>query len=852
MSGRVKIFALLPDELRHILIILVMTASVLNVFTFAGGGSAIASPAECIWSAAALSVLYISIRYVFERFAGRKGSAAAVSVSAVLIAFLLRNIRIGAVDPVSYSGLNADIEGHTVPLPGIYAGVFVAAVYLVWLCLKLWEDRLYPNAVLCLMSDAVLIYSYFTNGSNILNDFTGKVIYASCVVLTAYYILLITGSVYGKRASVLSDRSVNVTNEDHEGTEYPFAYFVLLFIVLLIIPVRNDPINWKPFVDAGRRVVDTTIDIAESATYYISDLGKDYGYRTGYSSFAQRADSVQFSDRTELKLKTMDNTPIRFTSKETGKDMIRKRVIYLKGGSTADPEQMLDLLYSFYLKGVNKDEASLFARIASLDITYAYLKTRDEIAPSNLIRLNDERGNPVDGNSKKTHRKGYTIHADYLDLDYGSPYLERLAASGRSYIPHVQTNTGDNISPKDNIYNNGSVYEDNTGSLKPDYREFTSYVYQTFGIRLDRIADEAKYNAWSPGESQYGSSGSAGENLDTGGAPERLRSLATEITSGCENDYDKCLAIQTYLRKYKYTTKTDAPAFSGNGREPDTGSAEGMSLIADDFLFESGRGYCVHFASAMVMMLRLNGIPAKFTTGYRYAFPFDKQDVYEVKAGNAHAWPEAYISGLGWVGFEPTTVMSTAADRTWHKQPAGTQNAAYDDGYSANHGNIPDPYANWKETGNVYDKQDPNDNAVTGDDHERNQRILLETAKIAMVTVSAVILMILLMISGSWIYKSVRYKMADPNTRIILDVDDIVKLIRTSTDCNFEERGILSDYEPYIPEIYKDRVKEAFAIYLRIKYRGDGEMGDEMIDDEVWEKVRELRMSMSRGTRGRF
>ncbi len=852
MSGRVKIFALLPVEIRHILIILVMTASVLNVFTFAGGGSAIASPAECIWSAAALSVLYSSIRCVFERFAGRKGSAAAVSVSAVLMAFLLRNIRIGAVDPVPYSGLNADIEGHTVPLPGIYAGVFVFAVYLVWLCLKFWEDRLYPNAVLCLMSDAVLIYSYFTNGSDILNNSTGKVIYASGVVLTAYYILLITGSVYGKKAPVLSDRSVNVTNEDYDGTEYHFAYFVLLFIALLIIPVRKDPINWKPFVDAGRRVVDKTIDIAESATYYISDLGKDYGYRTGYSSFAQRADSVQFSDRTELKLKTIDNTPIRFTSKETGKDMIRKRVIYLKGGSTADPEQMLDLLYSFYLKGVDKDEASLFARIASLDITYAYLKTRDEIAPSNLIRLNDERGNPVEGNSMKTHRKGYTIHADYLDLDYGSPYLERLAASGMSYFPNVQTNTGNKISANDRPIKNSTVYEDDTKSLKPEYREFASYVYQTFGIRLDRIADEAKYNEWTPGKSGYGPSVRTDDNLDTGGSTDRMKALAAEITNGCENDYDKCLAIQTYLRKYKYTTKTDAPAFSGNGREPDTGSAEGMSLIADNFLFDSGKGYCVHFASAMVMLLRLNGIPARFATGYRYAFPFDKEDVYEVKAGNAHAWPEAYILGFGWIGFEPTTVMSTARERTWNKLPDAAWNASYADGYRADTGNTLNPYDNWNERGNMYNKQDEFGDAGIGDNLERNRRIFLETVKIALITVSAVILMILLIISGSWLYKTLRYKVADTNTRLMMDVNDIVKLIRTSAGCEFEERGILSDYEPYVSDVYRDRVKEAFAIYLRIKYRGDGGMSDGMIDAEVGDRVRELRVSMSRGTRGRF
>ncbi|MBQ2087077.1 MAG: transglutaminase domain-containing protein, partial [Selenomonas sp.] len=90
--------------------------------------------------------------------------------------------------------------------------------------------------------------------------------------------------------------------------------------------------------------------------------------------------------------------------------------------------------------------------------------------------------------------------------------------------------------------------------------------------------------------------------------------------------------------------------------------------MADDFLFDSGRGYCVHFASSMVMLLRLNGIPARLSSGYRYAFPFDRQDVYEVSGGSAHMWPQAYIEGYGWVGFEPTSVLSTAEDRTWHRR----------------------------------------------------------------------------------------------------------------------------------------------------------------------------------------
>ena len=69
-------------------------------------------------------------------------------------------------------------------------------------------------------------------------------------------------------------------------------------------------------------------------------------------------------------------------------------------------------------------------------------------------------------------------------------------------------------------------------------------------------------------------------------------------------------------------------------------------------------GYCVQFATAMVMMAREAGIPARMAIGFLPGTA--DRGTYTVRASDAHAWPELYFEGIGWLRFEPT--------------PSGTQN----------------------------------------------------------------------------------------------------------------------------------------------------------------------------------
>src|SRR5690606_25400450 len=80
--------------------------------------------------------------------------------------------------------------------------------------------------------------------------------------------------------------------------------------------------------------------------------------------------------------------------------------------------------------------------------------------------------------------------------------------------------------------------------------------------------------------------------------------------------------------------------------------------VVDYFLFDSQRGFCSHYASAMVVLLRSQGVPARIVTGYAMGEYDFARGAYRVPVSASHAWVEVYFSGYGWVEFEPTAYRS--------------------------------------------------------------------------------------------------------------------------------------------------------------------------------------------------
>jgi len=134
--------------------------------------------------------------------------------------------------------------------------------------------------------------------------------------------------------------------------------------------------------------------------------------------------------------------------------------------------------------------------------------------------------------------------------------------------------------------------------------------------------------------------------------PPRVRQLAADVTKGAQTYYDKVIALESYLRStYVYDTEN-------------VGVPKENQDYVDQFLFETKRGYCDNFSSAMVVMARALDIPARWVKGFTqgdtdFSYEATKENEfrYIVRNRNAHSWVEVYFPEAGWVAFEPTATF---------------------------------------------------------------------------------------------------------------------------------------------------------------------------------------------------
>jgi transglutaminase-like putative cysteine protease len=89
------------------------------------------------------------------------------------------------------------------------------------------------------------------------------------------------------------------------------------------------------------------------------------------------------------------------------------------------------------------------------------------------------------------------------------------------------------------------------------------------------------------------------------------------------------------------------------------GALTGPNRI-DEFLFDTRRGFCEHYASAFVFLMRAAGIPAHVIIGYQGGMQNPLDDYYVVRQEDAHAWAEVWLAGQGWVRVDPTAAVDPA------------------------------------------------------------------------------------------------------------------------------------------------------------------------------------------------
>jgi len=133
----------------------------------------------------------------------------------------------------------------------------------------------------------------------------------------------------------------------------------------------------------------------------------------------------------------------------------------------------------------------------------------------------------------------------------------------------------------------------------------------------------------------------------------RIRRLADSLTVNEPTRLDKARAIEAYLRSFRYTIELPATA---------------DEATLDHFLFERRAGHCEYFSTAMVVLLRAAGVPARNVNGFLGGEWNEFGRYLSVTQNNAHSWVEVYFSEFGWVPFDPTPAAAggvAAAQANW-------------------------------------------------------------------------------------------------------------------------------------------------------------------------------------------
>jgi transglutaminase-like putative cysteine protease len=186
-----------------------------------------------------------------------------------------------------------------------------------------------------------------------------------------------------------------------------------------------------------------------------------------------------------------------------------------------------------------------------------------------------------------------------------------------------------------NIQENGWLEDGATQMVYATDPELSGLVYSVTSTEVARAPKQqskaGSFPSYIRNNYLYFPSGPHGE----------LATLARQITSGAKTPYQMATKLQDYFLdsgKFSYSLSVNLPS-----------GIRGLT----EFLYSTHTGYCQQFAFAMAGLARLVGIPSRIAVGYT-AGTNEGKGTWKVTTGDAHAWPELYFNGMGWLRFEPT------------------------------------------------------------------------------------------------------------------------------------------------------------------------------------------------------
>lgn len=460
-----------------------------------------------------------------------------------------------------------------------------------------------------------------------------------------------------------------------------------LCITVHLIPAPDTPYDWQ-FVK----------DIYTNASVYINKLINfiSHPYEEyadiGFSDTSGFYDNIRSKDR-EVLVVTSSNSRIgnlRLIGCVSGEFNGEGWIFDTENEST---DRMMDTLET--LCAVNKyDEENRFDYFKKTDIRYENQlpNTKFMFAPAKLKLETSMKNNPTynDRNNsiitKRRMNTGDEYFLSHYTLNSDDPKFIDMLNTAQPVTESDWLNTVNNSSIDKSIYSFNS------------YQEYHSRIYDKYAV--------------------------------SEGVSEEVGKILEEIRGNSQNRYELMKNLEAHLCKMEYSRSDGALPSSVND----------SSSYLDYFLLASQKGYCIHYATAFVLMARELGVPCRYVQGY-YA-KSDPSYKIVVNESQAHAWPEVYFDNAGWISFEPTPGYSNGG--SWIT--SDRQNASF----------------SYEEEEYYEDDISDTESDVSDDEDEKSGRF---DARIFIIPVLSVIGFLLLLYLYSRIYSKIKYSRMDDDEK---------------------------------------------------------------------------------------
>lgn len=618
--------------------------------------------------------------------------------------------------------------------------------------------------------------------------------------------------------TVVCRRFSKVQAGDEGAMSWMAPVFILAALLLSGMPVSERPIQWTWVRETWQSAKDAGEDLHARLYSMLHSGSLDFQIRfTGYSGDGHVGGNVRSSDGLALRIEPLAGEAASLYLAGTVKN------VYTKTGWEQDLPQgvwgneeyaldLLEFLYACKRNGTLVPESGV-CDVRSFRITYDGVYTKTLFYPEKLGRLQADRSWILKGNGEEFEfsrlpRRGTAYEVDYLELNYGSSYLNNLLKNqeGHAYSPE-----------------NAAI---NSEEIKA-FIEEAARVYPSLGLKSIQGLEERFKQHGRYVQAEY-------MNLPED-LPDRIFKLAAAVTAKSGSDFERMKAIEAFLSRYEYSLSPGTPP-----EEAD---------VVDYFLFQSGKGYCTYFASAMAVLGRAVGIPTRYVQGYLVSTPLKEGTPVSVLNSNAHAWVEAYIQGVGWIPFEPSSGFSQYRYSPWRVAEVQTADGEPGIGAGAEHSldqrenYEPDigeeDFGSWEQVEDMEPELWEQLEAL-GETEEEKAKEAERKNDVKQYLAAAVSVFLFLMVSLvviRWLNRVGRYKKADCAQKLSMDMEALFTIWEVE-GYRINPGETFYDYTARLSRVYpsqRQKLSSLAAAYTDIRY------GQRPVGEAEQRPVQEMR-----------